>query len=395
MSLLRDTRHSAYRMFGVDKYSCMMQWIQASLVLDGIPTCNWWNNFPIWRSIRHYNSTVLTLFYIVYTGFNLWFVCPLLGSLAIPGGRTLMFALVKGFFSYLTHIITCIKDDWRQIGGHWRPSHHQHILMSEKIHDDTHNVTSSIVLMKGHVPSLTTGSTCGLTTSSTWRRLLDRTCCPVCIQIAINNDQGCPAMGWDATSHHHTATAKRTSLSKLYTIIRPSEWCRLNRDSFENSTASHSLRRHLRWARDHRRRSAGWRGSRSVRTQGPRGRMWCSRKRFRTVLGCIRRNPGMVREVTPAVLKRLRKCVTLMYWSCLCDATRERQPWSVTSTSRGLKTSPKRTYGVSVYTKPESNITLGCTSLNHSYGSITSISPHVVCAHRQWSPVKICFFWNF
>ena len=37
-------------------------------------------------------------------------------------------------------------------------------------------------------------------------------------------------------------------------------------------------------------------------------------------------------------------------------------PWSVTSTSCGLKTSPKRTNGVSVYTKPESNITLGGTS---------------------------------
>ena len=54
------------------------------------------------------------------------------------------------------------------IRGTSRPSHHQHILMSEKIHDGTCNVWSSIVLLKGHVPSLTRtkGSTCGLATSS-------------------------------------------------------------------------------------------------------------------------------------------------------------------------------------------------------------------------------------
>ena len=100
-----------------------------------------------------------------------------------------------------------------------------------------------------------------------------------------------------------------------------SEWSRLIRDSSENSTASHTLRRHLRWARDHRRRSAWWRGSRSVRTHGRWGRIWCSRKRLHTVLECIRRNPGMVRAVTLAAWKRLRKCGTLMYWSCPCDVT--------------------------------------------------------------------------
>ena len=71
------------------------------------------------------------------------------------------------------------------------------------------------------------------------------------------------------------------------------------------------------------------------------------------------------------------------------------RPWSVTSTSFGLKTSPNRTNGVSVYTRPESNITLGCTSLNHSYRSMMSISPqtwHAVCGHRRWSSVKYVFF---
>ena len=68
------------------------------------------------------------------------------------------------------------------------------------------------------------------------------------------------------------------------------------------------------------------------------------------------------------------------------------RPWSVTSTSCGLKTSQKKSNGVSVYTKPESNITLGCTSLNHSITSISSQTWHAVCAHRQWSPVKKCVF---
>ena len=57
---------------------------------------------------------------------------------------------------------------------------------------------------------------------------------------------------------------------------------------------------------------------------GRRWQMWCSCKRLCTGLGCIRRNPGMVRAVTLAVWKQLRKCVTLMYWSCLCDVTRGR-----------------------------------------------------------------------
>ena len=160
------------------------------------------------------------------------------------------------------------------------------------------------LLMKSHVPSLTTDERQHVRYNNLLR-------VGVCIQIAINKDLGCPAMGWDATPHHHTPTAKRTSLSNAcilvalanlrYTIIRPSEWSRLNQDSSANSTPSHSLRRHLRWARDNHRRSARWRGSRSVRTQGRRGRMCCSCKRLRTVLGCIRRNPRMVRVVTLAV----------------------------------------------------------------------------------------------
>ena len=212
---------------------------------------------------------------------------------------------------------------WWQIGGHRGPSHHQHILMSEKVHE-TRNVWSSIVLLKGHVPSLTTDEGQHVRSNN----LLQ---VAVCIYIVINIDQGCPAMGWDATPHHHTPTAKRMSLSTtciLLALAHPAvhhnpttEWSRINRDSSENCTASHSLRRHLRWVR---RRSARLCGSRIVRTQGGRGRMWCSRKMLRTVLGCIRHNYGMVRVVTLAVSKRLRKCVTMMYWSCLCDVTHGR-----------------------------------------------------------------------
>ena len=82
--------------------------------------------------------------------------------------------------------------DWWQIGGHRGPSHHQHILMSEKIHDETRNVWSRIVLLEGHLPSLTTDEGQHVRSNN----LLQ---VAVCIQIAINNDQGCPAMGWDAT----------------------------------------------------------------------------------------------------------------------------------------------------------------------------------------------------
>ena len=84
-------------------------------------------------------------------------------------------------------------------------------------HDETRNVRFSIVLLKGHVPSLTTEEGQHVRSNN----LLQ---VAVCIQIVINNDQGCPAMGWDATPHHHTPTAKRTSLSNaciLVTLAHP------------------------------------------------------------------------------------------------------------------------------------------------------------------------------
>ena len=102
--------------------------------------------------------------------------------------------------------------DWRQIGGHRGPSHHQHILMSEKIHDETRNAWPSIILLKCHVPSLTTDEGQHVRSNN----LLQ---VAVCIQIAINNDQGFPAMSWDATPHHHTPTAKRTSLSNACILV--------------------------------------------------------------------------------------------------------------------------------------------------------------------------------
>ena len=37
-------------LFGIDKYYCMMQWMQASLALDGIST--WWMNLTIWSPFK-------------------------------------------------------------------------------------------------------------------------------------------------------------------------------------------------------------------------------------------------------------------------------------------------------------------------------------------------------
>ena len=97
-------------------------------------------------------------------------------------------------------------------GGHRGPIHHQHILMSKKIHDETHNVWSSIVLQKAHVLSLTTDEgQCVRSNNLLW--------VAVCIQIVINNDQGCPVMGWNTTPHHHTPTAKHTSLSNACILV--------------------------------------------------------------------------------------------------------------------------------------------------------------------------------
>ena len=70
------------------------------------------------------------------------------------------------------------------------------------------------------------------------------------------------------------------------------------------------------------------------------------------------------------------------------------RPWCVTSTSCGLKTSPKRTNGVSVYTKPESNITLGCTSVPFLWLDDEHQSPNVACCLRAQTMItskKICF----
>ena len=119
----------------------------------------------------------------------------------------LVWSLSQPFVHFVPHVL-----DWRQIGGHRGSSHHQHILMSEKIHDETRNMWSSIVPLKGHFPSLTTDEGQHVR----FNNLLQLA---VCIQLAINNDQGCFAMGWDATPHHHTPTAKRTSLSNACILV--------------------------------------------------------------------------------------------------------------------------------------------------------------------------------
>ena len=106
----------------------------------------------------------------------------------------LVWSLSQPSVHFVPHVV-----DWRQIGWHRGPSHHQHILMSEKIHDEMRNAWSSIVLLKGHVPSLTTEEGQHVRSNN----LLQ---VAVCIQIAINNDQDCLAMGWDATPHHHTVS---------------------------------------------------------------------------------------------------------------------------------------------------------------------------------------------
>ena len=36
--------------FGIDKYKCMMQWMQATLALDGMPA--WWTNLTIWNAFQ-------------------------------------------------------------------------------------------------------------------------------------------------------------------------------------------------------------------------------------------------------------------------------------------------------------------------------------------------------
>ena len=78
--------------------------------------------------------------------------------------------------------------------------------------DSWWDVWYGIVLQKGHVPSLSTDKGQHVRSNNFLR-------VGVCIQIAINNDQGCPAMRWDATPHHHTPTAKRTSLSNACILV--------------------------------------------------------------------------------------------------------------------------------------------------------------------------------
>ena len=128
---------------------------------------------------------------------------------------------------------------------------------------------------------------------------------------------------------------------------------------------------------------------------GSTGRMWCSRKWLHTVLECIRCNPGMVRAITLAVWKRLRKCVTLMYWSCLCDVTRgcpdrglslplpvvckrlQRQlmVFRCTPNQRAISR-----WGVPVWIIP----------MARWRASIPKRG--MLCAHRQWSPINKCVF---
>ena len=141
-------------------------------------------------------------------GMLVGFLAKLLAGLhQVLAACQLVWSLSQPSVHFVPHVV-----DWRQIGGHRGPSHHQHILMSEKIHDETRNVWSSIVLLKGHVPSLTTEEGQHMRSNN----LLQ---VAVCIQIAINNDQDCLAMGWDATPHHHTPTAKRTSLSNTCILV--------------------------------------------------------------------------------------------------------------------------------------------------------------------------------
>ena len=103
------------------------------------------------------------------------------------------------------------------------------------------------------------------------------------IEIAINNDQGCPATGWDATPHHHNPTAKRTSLSNVCILV----------------TLAHPAVHHnpTIWMIQTKSWFIWEQYSFPFSQTPPQMRTWPPRH-----------NPGMVRPVTLAIWK----CVTLM-----------------------------------------------------------------------------------
>ena len=143
------------------------------------------------------------------------------------------------------------------------------------------NLWSSIVLLKGHVPSLTTDEGQHVRSNNVLQ-------VAVCIQIASNNDQGCPAMGWDATLHHHTPTIKRRSRSNACIL-----------DVVFTQTVTHSPGEYM---------AQPWNGS-------------CSDpSRLEAI--------AQVRQPDVLVLPLWRHMWTL-------------RPWSVTSNSCGLKTSQR------------------------------------------------------
>ena len=69
------------------------------------------------------------------------------------------------------------------------------------------------------------------------------------------------------------------------------------------------------------RRAARWRLGKTGRTVRRRGRTPRLRNRFRTVLGLMARNPGMVRAVRPAVWKRFLRCTSRISLSRCRDVT--------------------------------------------------------------------------
>ena len=199
--------------------------------------------------------------------------------------------------------------------------------------------------------------------------------------------------------HHHTPTAKRTSLSNACILValahpvvhhNPTIWMIQTKSRFTWEQYSFPFSQTPpqigTWPR--------WRGSRSVCTQG----RWGANVVFTQT---VAHSPGVAQPWNGSCsdTSRLEAIAQVRHPDILVlplwRHTWTPRPWSVTSSYCGLKTSPKRTNGVSVYTKPESNISLVCASLNHSCGSMTSISPqtwYAVCAHRQWSPVTKCVF---
>ena len=84
---------------------------------------------------RHIPDTDTSLLPPSWYGMLMGFLAKLLAGLRqVLAACQLVWSLSQPSVHFVPHLL-----DWPQIGGHRGPSHHQHILMTEKIHDETRN----------------------------------------------------------------------------------------------------------------------------------------------------------------------------------------------------------------------------------------------------------------